>query len=141
MVKKILIAIDDQMPDLCFVGKAIDFAKQLNAKVGLIDVARLSIGYIEAGIYPTDLEGIDRFRAEKTVENVKAEYPDISFVDFEQVGDAVEEIKAVVKDWQPDLLAMGHHKNSFFQRLSENSKERRIINQLNIPVLVIPCDV
>lgn len=140
MVKKILIAIDDQAPDACLIGKGIELAEQLNAEIGLIDVARLSIGYVEAGIYPADLEQIDKKRAEKTVESVKIQYPDINFVDFEQVGDPVEEIKEVVKSWKPDMLVVGHHKHSILVRLAENMKERRIINQLNIPVLVVPCE-
>ncbi len=140
MIRKILIAIDDQLPDTCLVSRALEVAEQLNAEVGLIDVARLSIGYIEAGIYPSDLEDIDRMRAEKTVEDVKKKFPDAGFVDFEQVGDPVEEIKTVVAEWKPDMLVVGHHKHSILQRLSENTKERRIINQLNIPVLVIPCE-
>lgn len=139
MVKKILIAIDDQAPDLCLVGRGIELADQLNAEVGLIDVAKLSIGYVEAGIYPADFETYDRQRAERTVARVKEEYSDVSFVDFEQIGDPVEEIKSVVAEWKPDMLVVGHHKSSFLLRLSENSKERRIINQLNIPVLIIPC--
>ena len=139
MIKKILIAIDDQAPDSCLVGKGIELAEQLNAEIGLIDVARLSIGYVEAGIYPADLEEIDKKRAEKTVETVKEQYPDINFIDFELVGDPVEEIKEVVNNWKPDMLVIGHHKHSILLRLSENAKERRIINQLNIPVLVVPC--
>ena len=139
MVKKILIVVDDQMPDTCLVGRGLEFAEQMNAEVGLIEVAKLSIGYIEAGIYPADLEDIDRKRAEKTIEMIEEHYPDINFVDFEQVGDPVEELRGVIEDWKPDMLVVGHHKNSFLQRLSENVKERRIINQLNIPVLVIPC--
>ena len=57
------------MPDTTLVSRGLDFAEQLNSEVGLIDVARLSIGYIEAGIYPSDLEDMDRLRAEKTVGN------------------------------------------------------------------------
>jgi nucleotide-binding universal stress UspA family protein len=140
MVKKILIAIDDLAPDIYVVDKGIKLADQLKAEVGLIDVARLSLGYIEAGIYPEDLEEINRQRAEKTVEKVKGQYPDMEFVDFEPVGDPVEEIKEIIKEWKPDILIVGHHKHSIFQRLSENMKERRLVNQLNIPVLVIPCD-
>ncbi len=140
MVKKILIAIDDLAPDIFVVDKGIKFAKQLDAEIGLIDVARLSLGYIEAGIYPEDLEEVNRLRAEKTVEKVKAQYPDMKFVDFEPVGDPVEEIKEIIKEWNPDILVVGHHKHSFLQRMSENMKERRLVNQLNIPVLVIPCD-
>lgn len=139
MVKKILILVDDQMPDTCLVSRGLELAEQLNAEVGLIDVAKLSIGYIEAGIYPADLEEIDRMRAERTIEKIENDFPDVNFVDFEQVGDPVEEIKTVIKDWSPDMLLVGHHRNSLLQRLSDNAKERRIINQLNIPVLVIPC--
>jgi len=140
MVKRILIAIDDLAPDIYVVDKGIKLAEQLGAEIGLIDVARLSLGYIEAGIYPEDLEQINRQRAEKTVEKVKEQYPDMKFVDFEPVGDPVEEIKEIVKEWQPEMLIVGHHKHSILQRLSENIKERRLVNQINIPVLVVPCD-
>ncbi|MDC7226898.1 MAG: universal stress protein [Spirochaetales bacterium] len=140
MVKRILIAIDDQAPDACLVGKGIELARQLDAELGLTDIARLSVGYIEAGIYPTDLEDIDRQRAEKTVERIKEQYPDIDFAEFESVGDPVEELRTIITDWKPDMLVVGHHKHSIIQRLSENNKERRIINQLNIPVVVFPCD-
>lgn len=140
MVKKILVAVDDQAPDACLVGQAVELAAQLKAELGLIDVAKLSVGYIEAGIYPTDLEDIDRKRAERTVERIKGLYPSIEFTDFELVGDPVEELKMVVKEWEPDMLIVGHHKHSILLRLAENMKERRIINQLSIPVLVMPCE-
>ncbi|HAK44757.1 MAG TPA: hypothetical protein DCO79_02395 [Spirochaeta sp.] len=140
MVKKILVAVDDQAPDICLVGKAVELAEQLNAEIGLIDVARLSVGYIEAGIYPTDLEEVDRKRVEKTVERIRTAYPDIAFTDFKLVGDPVEELKTVIEEWQPDMLVVGHHRHSILLRLSENMKERRLINQLSIPVTVFPCD-
>ena len=140
MIKRILVAVDDQAPDACLVGKAVELGKQLGADLGLVDVAKLSVGYIEAGYYPVDLEEIDKKRAEKTVEMLKKQYPDIEFADFELVGDPVEELKSVVKEWKPDMLVIGHHKNSVIERLAENMKERRIINQLNIPVVVFPCD-
>ena len=140
MVKKILIAVDDQVPDAYLVEKAIELGKQLKAELGLVDVARLSVGYIEAGIYPVDLEELDKMRAERAVERIKKQFPDVSFTDFELVGDPVEELKTVVDEWKPDMLVVGHHKNSVLMRLAENMKERRIINQLNIPLLVIPCD-
>ena len=140
MIKKILIAVDDLAPDIYAVDKGIQIARQLDAEVGLIDVARLSLGYIEAGIYPEDLEEINRQRAENTVGKIKEQYPDMNFVDFEPIGDPVEEIKEIVKKWEPDMLVTGHHKHSILQRLSENVKERRLVNQINIPVLVIPCD-
>ncbi|MBI9105281.1 MAG: universal stress protein [Spirochaetales bacterium] len=140
MIKKILIVIDDLAPDIYVVDRGIKLAEQLGARIGLIDVARLSLGYIEAGIYPEDLEEINRQRAEKTVEKIKEQYPDMEFVDFEPVGDPVEEIKDIVAEWRPDMLVVGHHKHAFLQRMSENIKERRLVNRINIPVLVIPCD-
>ena len=85
MIKKILIVIDDQMPDTSLVGRGLELSRQLGAEVGLIDVARMSIGFIEAGIYPADLEEIDLQRAEKTIEMITSQYPGIDFVDFEEV--------------------------------------------------------
>ena len=140
MIKKILIAIDDQLPDTSLVAKGIDVAKQLDAKVGLLDVAHLSMRYSEAGVYPPNLEDFDKKRAEKTVADVKKEFPDINFVEFELVGEPVTELRSVVAEWEPDMLIVGHHRHMLLQRFAENSRERRIVNQLDIPVLVIPCE-
>ncbi len=139
MVKKILIAVDDQAPDSCFVGKGIELANQLDAVIGLIDVARLSIGFVETGMYTVELEDYDRKRAVKTVEEIKQQFPGIKFTEFEEVGEPVEEINTIVNEWKPDLLVIGHHKHALLQRMFDNSKERRIINTLNIPVMVVPC--
>ena len=140
MVKRILIAVDDLGPDMQIVNGGIEFAGQLGAEIGIADVARISIGYIDGGIYPEDLEEFNRLRAERTVEQIKARYPDYEFVDFEPIGDPVLEIKNIVEEWKADLLVVGHHRHSFLQRIAENSKERRFINKLDIPVLVIPCE-
>jgi nucleotide-binding universal stress UspA family protein len=139
MVKKILIAVEDLGPDMQIVDGGIEIAEQLGAEIGIVDVARISVGYIDGGIYPEDLEEFNRLRAEKTVEQIKAKYPDYEFVDFEPVGDPVLEIKNIVEEWKADLLVVGHHKHSFLQRIAENNKARRFINNLDIPVLVIPC--
>jgi nucleotide-binding universal stress UspA family protein len=139
MVKKILIAVEDLGPDMQIVDGGIEIAEQLGAEIGIVDVARISVGYIDGGIYPEDLEEFNRLRAEKTVEQIKAKYPDYEFVDFEPVGDPVLEIKNIVEEWKADLLVVGHHKHSFLQRIAENNKARRFINSLDIPVLVIPC--
>ena len=139
MIKKVLIAVDELCPDHTLVKKGVELAEQLDAEIGLIDVARLSIGYIDAGIYPGDMEELNRMRAEKTIEGIKEEFPQYSFVDFEPVGDPVSEIQHIIESWKPDMLVLGHHKHSLLQRLSENSRERKLINHISIPVLVIPC--
>ena len=109
MIERILIAVDDLAPDQLTIERGIELADQLKAKIGLIDVARLSIGYIDAGIYPGDIEELNRLRAEKTIEQIKKRFPQYQFVDFEPVGDPVEEIKSIIDDWKPDLLVLGHH--------------------------------
>ncbi len=139
MIKKILIAIDDELPDTSLVRKGLKVAGQLKAKVGLLDVAMLTNRYYEAGIVMQDFVDFDMKRAKKNIAEVKREFPDMDFVDFELVGEPVIELKTVVAEWKPDLLIVGHHRHQFLQRLTENSRERRIVNQLDIPVLVIPC--
>ena len=140
MIKRVLIAVDDLEPDLHVVDYGIDLARQLNAEIGLVDVARLSFGYIEAGIYPEDIEQINHNRTVKTVEEIKSRYPDDQITDFEPVGDPVEEILEIIGEWKPDMLITGHHKKSFFQRFSETARERRLVNRIDIPVLIVPCD-
>lgn len=139
MIKKILIAINDNEPSSEILETGFALADQLSAEVGLVDVAHLSFGYIDAGIYSQQIEEVNRNIAKHTVKTIKEKYPGKVAADFEPVGDPVSEIRKILDEWKADLIIIGHHQRSVFRKIADTSQERRLVNQIDVPVMVVPC--
>ncbi len=139
MIKKILIAVNDNETSTEILDTGFALAEQLGAEVGIVDVARLSFGYIDAGIYARQIEEVNLNIAKHTVKSIKEKYPGKIAADFEPVGDPVSEIRKILDEWGADLIIIGHHQRSVFRKIADTSQERRLINQIDVPVMVVPC--
>ena len=53
-------------------------------------------------------------------------------------GSTAKMIKTEVQEIQADLVIAGHHKRNFFYQMFVGSVEQDIIDDLNVPVLLVP---
>jgi len=138
MINKILVAIDGSISAKNAVEYAVRLAKEVNAQIEIIYVIKYAIGAIDAGILPIDIEAHEKENALKLIDEIKKEHPDISIKDFEPIGQPTEEIIKTIKNWEADLLVIGHHTHSFIDKILMGSVENTILHHIHIPVLVIP---
>lgn len=138
MMKKILIAIDDSSSAINAAQYAIQFAKELGAEVGIVYVTLYSVGAIDAGITPAELEKKRQISHHALMNEIDTIYPDLSLKKFAPIGKPESEIQHLVELWKPDLLVIGHHEHHFFQRLFQLGTEIKLLDHLSVPLLVVP---
>jgi nucleotide-binding universal stress UspA family protein len=138
MISKILIAIDGSESALNAANCAIKLAKQVNATLEIIYVVRYSIGNIAAGVMPFEIEENEKEKAIKLIDKIKKNHPEVKITDFETIGLPIQEILKITKNWEAELLIIGHHTHTFIEKLFLNSVEYNLLDKLPIPVMIIP---
>ena len=137
-IKKIIIALDGSNSALNATNYAIELAKALNAEIEIVSIINYSIGNIDAGILPQDIENANKKRTKKLIAKIKKEHSNVAIKDFESVGIPEKEISKILKDWKADLLILGHHAHSFIESLFMKSVEKKLLNHIKCPILIIP---
>jgi nucleotide-binding universal stress UspA family protein len=137
-IKRILVALDGSKSALQATNYAIDFAHLVNAKIEIISIIKYAMGNIDAGVLPSEVEKANELRTIKLIEKIKKEHPNTIIKDFVTVGIPVKEIHKGIKEWKADLLIIGHQTHSFVERLYINSVEKKLINHIECPILIIP---
>ena len=140
MFRKILLAIDGSASALNAADYAIELAKETNSELEIVHIVRFAMGNIDAGILPKDVEEKEKEQAIQLINKIKEEHGDVKIQDFETIGRPVKEINHEIKEWEADLLIIGHHTHSFFEKLFINSFENDLLKNLKIPLLTIPAD-
>ena len=138
MFRKILLAIDGSASALNAADYAIELAKETNSELEIVHIVRFAMGNIDAGILPKDVEEKEKEQAIQLINKIKEEHGDVKIQDFETIGRPVKEINHEIKEWEADLLIIGHHTHSFFEKLFINSFENDLLKNLKIPLLTIP---
>jgi nucleotide-binding universal stress UspA family protein len=138
MISKILVAIDGSESALNAANCAIKLAKQINATLEIVYVVRYSIGNIAAGIMPFDIEENEKEKAIELIEKIKKNNPEIKITDFETIGLPLPKIIKMTEDWDAELLIVGHHTHTFFEKLFVLSVEYNLLDNIHIPVMIIP---
>ena len=145
-MKKILVAINKEKNAGRLIAKAEEIARAFNSRVWILHVSEPDpddfLG-LEAGpqfahekrLKNRKKEGelITRLAAELQERNVEAEAMQLQ-------GSTAKLIKAQIKELNADLLIAGHHKKNFFYQMFVGSMEQEIIDDVRIPVLLVPVD-
>ena len=137
-ITKILVGIDGSDSALNAANYAIKLAKETEAQLKIIYVIRYSLGNIDDDILPYKIEEYERDRAIKLVSEIKNKHSEIKIQDIETIGDPIEKINNSIDNWKPDLFIIGHHTHNFFEHLFIGSVEKKILNNLRVPLLIIP---
>lgn len=143
-MKKILVAINIEKNADRLIGKAEEIAKAFGSTVWILHVSEPD---------PDDFLGLEagpQFAQDKRVENRKKEkdlvqrlaaelkQKDIEAEGVQLEGSTVKMIKSAVRDLGADLVIAGHHKRNFFYQMFVGSMEQDLMEELNIPVMLVP---
>jgi len=138
MINKIAVALDGSSSAINATNYAIELAKNVGAKIEIISIIKYSLGNIDAGILPQDIEKENEKQAIKSINKIKNEHKDVLISNFETVGIPEKEIIKQVKIWKVDLLILGHHTHSIIEKLFIKSVEKKLINHIECPILIVP---
>ena len=144
MYKRILVAIDGSATSLRGLNEAIHVAKDSGAKLLLVHVLNALIleSEVASTAYYQALADALRSTGWKILEHAATAVRD-SGVPFDQklidkIGaHAAEEIIAVAKDWQADLIVLGTHGRRGLKRLVMGSDAELVLRRSPVPVLMV----
>ena len=143
-MKKILVAINVEKNAERLLAKAEEIAKAFGSKIWILHVSEPD---------PDDFLGLEagpQFAQDKRVENRKREgalvkrlaeelrEKNIEAQAVQLEGSTAKMIKTEVQEINADLVIAGHHKRNFFYQMFVGSVEQDLIDDLKVPVLLVP---
>ena len=143
-MKKILVAINNEKNADRLIARAEEIAKAFGSKIWILHVSEPD---------PDDYLGLEagpQFAQDKRVENRKKEGALVQRLaqelkqrnlEAEGVlleGSTLKMIKTGVTQIGADLLIAGHHKRNFFYQMFVGSIEQDLVDDLQVPVLLVP---
>ena len=145
-MRNILVAINKEQNVGRLLARAEELAGAFGSKIWILHVSEPD---------PDDYLGLEagpQFAHEKRLQNRKKEGELVKRLaeDLQQrnykaegmqlQGSTAKLIKDQVKELNADLLIAGHHRRNFFYQLFVGNVEQEIIEDLKIPVLLVPVD-
>jgi len=151
-IKKILIGIDDSKFAEHAAAYGFDIAHAFKAEVGLVHIVEPMVlpnstnadflsgpPIMETGINDVELIKIQNDAAETLIERtIKKFAGDLAVTHFNEYGDTADGIINCSKQFGADLIVVGTHTRSGFDRLLMGSIAEHVVRHAQIPVLVIP---
>ena len=152
-IKKILIGIDESKFAEHAAEYGFDIAQAYKAHVGLvhivepvmIPVTNPGSDVILGGIPPVsvvnevELMDIQNQASETLIERTaKRLGKDLEVTTFNQYGDTADGIINCAKEFNADLIVIGTHSRTGFDRLLMGSVAEHVVRHAHVPVLVVP---
>lgn len=143
-MKKIVVAINIEKNAERLVAKAEEIANAFGSKIWILHVSEAD---------PDDYLGLEagpQYAQDKRVENRKKEgalvkrlaeelrQKNIDAEGIQLEGSTAKTIKAEVRKLNADLVIAGHHKRNFFYQMFVGTIEQDLVEDLNVPVLLVP---
>lgn len=153
MIKKILIGVDDSKYAENAAKYGFKLAETFNAHVGLVNILEpIAIPIAGSGadeILGTPMQGlgvsdIDVLQAQTRISENIIERTDKKFggklqvTHFNEYGSTGEAIIDCSREFKADLIVVGTHERTGFDRLFSGSVAEYIVRHSEIPVLVVP---
>ncbi len=142
-MKNIIVAIDIHKNEELLVNKAIEIAKKYDAKIWIIHASAPDPDFVNYKAGPQSVRD-DRAKTllleNKLIEDLtkKAKQKGLEATGLLIQGATVSLIIEECDKLQADLLIIGHKKQGFLQRILKGSVAGGILENTNIPLLVIP---
>ena len=153
MIKKILIGVDDSKYAENAAKYGFDLAQSLNAQVGLVNIVEpMAVPYSTTGadeILGTQMQGmgandVELMEAqanaseEVLVRTAKKFGGSLQITNFNDYGSTGEGIINCAVAFNADLIIVGTHEKSGFDRLITGDVAEYVVRHSVIPVLVVP---
>ncbi len=151
-IKKILIGIDESS----FAEHAAEFgfyiAHTFKAKVGLVHIIEPMVTPVATnsdillgttpqvmGVNDLELITIQNDASETLIERTTKKFGrDLEVTHFNEFGSTADGILACSKEFKADLIVIGTHSRTGFDRLIMGSVAEDVVRHSEIPVLVVP---
>jgi nucleotide-binding universal stress UspA family protein len=155
MIKKILIGVDDSKYAQNAAKYGFKLAETLNAHVGLVNILEpIAIPIAGSGadeILGSNLQSLgtadmDVIEAqakisESIIERTAKKFGgNLKVTHFNEYGSTGEGIIACGKEFKADMIIIGTHERSGFDRLFSGSIAEYVVRHSPIPVLVVPSE-
>lgn len=152
-MKKILIGIDDSKYSVHATEYGFKLAHQLKADVGLVHIIEAvippanttidpGIGMsVDAGadMYTVDMINIQDEQGKKLLKSTVEKYgKGLEITVFEEYGTTAEGIIDCSKEFHADMIVIGTHSRTGFDRFLMGSVAEHVVRHSEIPVLVVP---
>jgi len=153
MIKKILIGIDDSKYAEHAAEYGFEIARKFNAAVGVVNIVEPAvIPQISAGTDPilgtpaqgvgmeeVELIDLQRSQSENIVDRtIRKLGGELKVSHFTEYGSTAEGIINCCKEFKADLIVVGTHSRSGFDRLLMGSVAEHVVRHSEVPVLVVP---
>jgi nucleotide-binding universal stress UspA family protein len=137
--ERILIAVNGEPIAAHAADVGADLARSLAAQVALIYVVDSSLGYgADTGVAPHELIDSANRDGKKLVSEFRLRLSlQSSALDFVQAGSPSAEIVKAAREWPADLIVIGSHGRSGFQRALLGSVAEEVMRHASCPVLVV----
>jgi nucleotide-binding universal stress UspA family protein len=149
--KKILIGIDDSRQSEKAASYGFELARLLQAEVGLVEVIEPIIipptstgivgGEIDmiSNIPPVEMMNAQDAAAKNVMQRFVATYgAEHNITQFLETGDAATVLVDTAIKFNADLIVLGSHARSSFNRFFTGSVSEDVSRHTEIPVLVVP---
>jgi len=151
-IKKILIGIDDSKFAEHAADYGFDIAHSFKAHVGLVHIVEpmvipstgnsdilLGSSPQVMGINDVELMNIQNDASETLIERtIKKFGKGLEVTHFNEYGDTADGIIDCAKEFKADLIVIGTHSRTGFDRLLMGSVAEHVVRHSEIPVLVVP---
>jgi len=151
-IKKILIGIDDSKFAEHAADYGFDIAHSFKAHVGLVHIVEpmvipstgnsdilLGSSPQVMGINDVELMNIQNDASETLIERtIKKFGKGLEVTHFNEYGDTADGIIDCAKEFKADLIVIGTHSRTGFDRLLMGSIAEHVVRHSEIPVLVVP---
>lgn len=152
-ITKILIGIDDSKYAEHAAAYGFDIARKFNAEIGLVNIiepvvlpsARIGTDplmdntLLSSGAGELEIMDIQNVHAADLIDSTIKKFGEgLQIAQFTGYGSTASGIIECVKEFGADLIVVGTHKRSGFDRLLEGSIAEHVVRHAEIPVLVVP---
>ncbi|HEY9001108.1 MAG TPA: universal stress protein [Mucilaginibacter sp.] len=150
-IQKILIAVDDSRYADHAAEFGFEMARLCSAEVGLVNIIEPiivpaagsdSITGISTEVSMVDeseMVRIQKEAAENTVRRIQTQYADqLKITNFTEYGLTADGILKCAAEFGADMIVIGTHNRTGFDRLFMGSVAEHVVRHSRIPVLVVP---
>jgi nucleotide-binding universal stress UspA family protein len=150
-ISRILIGIDDSKFAENAAVYGFELAKKFNAHVGLVHIVEPMVSpintndsvtgmpFVETGINEVEMLNIQENIGDNLVSRtIQKHAGDLQVTHFNEYGATADGILHCSKEFKADLIVIGTHSRSGFDRLLMGSVAESVVRHAEVPVLVVP---